>query len=151
MSPLAKTILATVEAEPGQWTQRMLADDLEVTIGAVEHAIRSLRERGRLLRFRHASRSTEHRQARAARARKMWADGATRAAIRAELRVEPDTLRRYLSGLGRRGEKATAILACLRDAPGLTASEVAAHVGASVRRVRQVAREHSLQRRLIET
>lgn len=92
MSPLARTILATVEAEPDQWTRRMLADDLDVTPGAVRHALRVLRCRG------HAPRV-----------------------------------------LDRRGQKAAAILAYLRDEPGLTTSAIAALTGASARRVRQVA------------
>ncbi len=51
MSPLDLSILAAVEAEPGQWTIRELAEDLDVTHSTAARAVQRLRDAGKVVRL----------------------------------------------------------------------------------------------------
>lgn len=51
MTPLARTLVAIVSAEPNEWTVATLAEDLDVSCQGVRNALRAARRRGHDLRL----------------------------------------------------------------------------------------------------
>lgn len=136
MTPLAKTILAAVQAEPGEWTRVALAEDLDVSLHSVSRAIEELRREGYQPQLvQHHARA--QRLGRERMVAHLMQEGLSRAEIFAALQAEGLASKAAYSimrsaGCGRipKGEIARRL-----RAQGLSYAEIAAAAGCSMRMV----------------
>jgi hypothetical protein len=178
MSPLARSILDLVEVEPRTWTVPALADRLAVGPAAgrtplqrVRNAVRNLRHRGyevSLLDPREARREARGekkrptpvlaahlhrgRLARIAEAARMYRAGATTEDVATALGVRWETARGYRpADVPAPSTLQQEAVRVVRQSPGLTVSEVAAHVGCTPRTVLYAVTRAGLRHRLNRT
>ena len=143
MTPLAREILALVQEQPRHWTVSTLVTRLDVQplrsrtpARRVRWAIYQLVRLGHTVELAtSAMQQHRDRQARVNKARKLFRDGMAVPQVAAVLGVAPITARRYLP-VDVDLHHQSRVAALVRDVPGLTYSEIAAHLKVAVRTVR---------------
>lgn len=159
MTPLARAILAAVEAEPGQWTIASLAEDLDVTSGQVRMALQQIDRCGYHCVVPddapqpvvapkppppvepRPSRNIRERQE---RARFLHLLGLSRGEIADVMEVAPETVRNYLCKM-RKPTQRERIVALHSIDPDVKAAQIARRVGCTPGFAQQVIRQYRQQ------